>query len=344
MKYLLITIVSLVFVGCSEQNQSVPAPLEKFWFQYNGQQEAGFRYWERDGDGIWTETYPSGHQSMFREEGRDSVDGLVGVYAVKLKGDIEKTGTQDRNFRVFIPDYQKKNSFIYLSYKTAGDWTNWRKTNYSINALTTRDGRNYEDMPKEIKLVIKELEADFISMFYVENNIEEKYRISFEDLVKISKEEDDRSNISEGLKFFKIEDYYKATRTSLYFTPDNAPVPGPPPFTIRHKYVLGEYLVEEVDFPMPDGGIKKIKMVIVQLGDSTRFLVHAFDEKILRLALLTKTSENELRCKEVGLNDNGEKISFIGNVVIGKGFLNGEFEVFQNGMLIGKEKSTYEYE
>ena len=155
---------------------------------------------------------------------------------------------------------------------------------------------------------------------------------------------DDRSNISEGLKFFKIEDFYKATRTSLRFTPDNDPVPGPPPFTIRLKYVLGEYLVEEVDFPMPDGGIKKIKMVIVQLGDSTRFLVHAFDEKILRLALLTKTSENELRCKEVGLNDNGEKISFIGNVVIGKGFLNGEFEVFQNGMLIGKEKSTYEYE
>ena len=38
------------------------------------------------------------------------------------------------------------------------------------------------------------------------------------------------------------------------------------------------------------------------------------------------------------------RILFIGNVVIGKGFLNGEFEVFQNGMLIGKEKSTYEYE
>ncbi len=150
MKILLITIVAVVFAGCGEQNQSVPEPLDKFWFQFDGQQEAGFRYWKRDGDGIWTETYPSGHQSMFKEEGRDSVDGLVGVYAVKLKGDIEKTGTQDGGFRVFIPDYQKKNSFIYLSYKTSGDWTNWRKTDYSINVLTTRDGSSYEVMPKEI--------------------------------------------------------------------------------------------------------------------------------------------------------------------------------------------------
>ena len=188
------------------------------------------------------------------------------------------------------------------------------------------------------------MKTDFINIFYAENNIKEDYQISFEDLVKISKEEDDRSNISEGLKFFKIEDYYKATRTSLRFTPDNDPVPGPPPFTISHKYVLGKYLVEEGDFPMADGVIKKIKMVIVQLGDSTRFLVHAFDEKILQLALLTKISENELRCKEVGLNDNGQEIFYIGSVVIGKGFLNGEFEVFQNGMLIGKEKSAYEYE
>jgi hypothetical protein len=171
MKHMLITIVALVFAGCSEQNKSFPQPLEKFWFQYNGSQETGFRYWERDGDGVWTETYPSGHQSIFKEEGRDSVDGLFGVYAVKLKGDIKKTGTQDGDFRVFIPDYQKKNSFIYLSYKNSGDWTNWRKTDYSINVLTTRDGGKVEDMPEEIKSVL------------------DAKKESLEDIKKLTKEE-----------------------------------------------------------------------------------------------------------------------------------------------------------
>ena len=96
MKHILITtIAAAVLVGCTP---STTKPLNKFWFQYNGQQEPGFRLWERDDNGIWTETYPSGHQSKFKEDGIDKVDGLVGDYVVKLSGDIEKTGTQDGCF------------------------------------------------------------------------------------------------------------------------------------------------------------------------------------------------------------------------------------------------------
>ena len=59
---------------------------------------------------------------------------------------------------------------------------------------------------------------DFIKEFYAEHSIGEEHQISFEELVEISKGEDDRSNISEGLKFFQIEDYYKATVTLQFST------------------------------------------------------------------------------------------------------------------------------
>jgi ankyrin repeat protein len=207
MKQLLITIVALLFAGCSEQNKSFPQPLEKFWFQYNGPQETGFRYWERDGDGVWAETYPSGHQSIFKEEGRDSVDGLFGVYAVKLKGDIEKTGTQDGDFRVFIPDYQKKNSFIYLSYKSSGDWTNWRKTDYSINVLTTRDGKSYADMPKEIKSVVEVSQQ--------EKSIANMPKISIHDAVIAGNVEEVKKLLANGVDLNK-EDQFRGMTAPLH--------------------------------------------------------------------------------------------------------------------------------
>ncbi len=153
MKSILVSIVAaVVLVGCTP---STTKPLNKFWFQYNGQQEPGFRLWERDDNGIWTETYPSGHQSKFKEDGIDKVDGLVGDYVVKLSGDIEKTGTQDGGFRVFIPHYQKKESFLYFSQKSSGNWTDWKETNYSIIVLTTRDGGKVEDMPEEIAALLR---------------------------------------------------------------------------------------------------------------------------------------------------------------------------------------------
>jgi hypothetical protein len=185
---------------------------------------------------------------------------------------------------------------------------------------------------------------DFIKSFYAKYNIEEEYQISFEDLVEISKGKDDRSNISEGLKFFQREDYYEATTTLQFFNPDDEPVPGPPPFSIRHKYVLGEYLVEEADFPTPDGGINKVIRILIQLGNRDEFLMHAFDGKIIQLALITKTGSNKFRTKEVGIKDNGEEFTIVGRGIIRKGFASGEFEIIENGVIVIKQKVTYEHE
>ena len=161
MKQLLITIAAVVLVGCGRPNQPTSIPLDKFWFNYDGPQEKGFRFWERDADGMWTETYPSGHQSLFKEEGKVHVNGLSGIYVTKLKGDIEKTGTLDGGFRVFIPDNHMKDLFLYFSNKTEGNWNNWFKSKNSskLNVLKTRDGEIYENIPKEIKKVLEQLKA-----------------------------------------------------------------------------------------------------------------------------------------------------------------------------------------
>jgi len=183
---------------------------------------------------------------------------------------------------------------------------------------------------------------DFINRFYAKYNIEEEYQISFEDLVEISKGEDDRSNISEGLKFFQREEYYEATITAQFFTPDDEPVPGPPPFSIRHKYVLGEYLVEEADFPTPNGGINKVMRILIQLGNTDEFLMYAFDDKIIQLALISKIGRNKFSTKEVGIQDNGEELTILGRGIIRKGFANVEFEISENGMVMIKQKVTYD--
>jgi hypothetical protein len=53
---------------------------------------------------------------------------------------------------------------------------------------------------------------------------------------------------------------------------------------------------------------------------------------------------NKFSSEEVGLNDNGEEFSVIGSGIISKGFANGEFEIIENGMIMIKQKTTYEYE
>ena len=91
MKSILVAIVSTVMlVGCvSPTKINSNQPLNKFWFEIKGNIEPGYRLWERNGGGIWTETYPSGFNSKFKEVGRTKVDGLDGDYVVKVSGDEE---------------------------------------------------------------------------------------------------------------------------------------------------------------------------------------------------------------------------------------------------------------
>ena len=218
------------------------------------------------------------------------------------------------------------------------NWAISRKHPETAALLRKHGGKTGEELKAEASV------GQITKDFYAKYNIGEEYQISFEKLVEISKGEDDRSNILEGLKFFQIEDYSKTTATQKFFTPDDEAAPGPPPFIIRHKYVLGEYLVEEVDFPTPEGGVKKVKHVLVQLGNTDKFLMHGFDVKIIHLALITKTGKNKFSTQEVGIKDIGEEFSIIGSGTIRKGFTNGEFELIENGMIVIKYKYTLEYE
>ena len=166
MKQILITtIAAVVLAGCRESQQSTtpaetqPAEtvaaatqtelptdvsnrklIKNFWFSYPSVPEPGYRMWERSNEGMWTENYPSGFKSMFKEVGRIKVDGLSGDYAVKVGGDSSKTQTVDRKFRVFIPDYSDTETFLYMSRKISDDWGEWEKSNYLIKVMTTRDG------------------------------------------------------------------------------------------------------------------------------------------------------------------------------------------------------------
>ena len=149
MKSILVAIVSTVMlVGCvSPTKINSNQPLNKFWFEIKGNIEPGYRLWERNGGGIWTETYPSGFNSKFKEVGRTKVNGLDGDYVVKVSGDEEKTSTKNGGFRVFFPDYQKDNKFIYFSKKTQNGWAVWDKSTLLIKPLATRDGAKVGDMP-----------------------------------------------------------------------------------------------------------------------------------------------------------------------------------------------------
>ena len=55
--------------------------------------------------------------------------------------------------------------------------------------------------------------------------------------------------------------------------------------------------------------------------------MHAFDSKIFKLALITKTSKNKFSTQEVEIKDNGQDFTIKGSGIIRKGFVNSGFEV-----------------
>ena len=130
--------------------QKEPSQLvQKFWFAYSYKKpEPGYRLWERHNNGVWVETYPSGFQSKYKEEERTIVNGASGDVVVKESGNISKTRTRDGSYRVFIPDYDKTKLLpLYNRYggkKKDGKWTSpWRKTQYKVEIIQTRDGKTH---------------------------------------------------------------------------------------------------------------------------------------------------------------------------------------------------------
>ena len=150
MKITVATLISLfLFSSCVFSGKSIPdKALTKFWFDIpNHSVEPGYRLWERAEDGNWTETYPSGLKSEFKEEGRDVVDGLSGTVVVKISGDEKTTKTADGKFGVFIPDFQEAGTSPYFRKLTEDGWEDWFKGGIAINPVLTGDGSVVGTMP-----------------------------------------------------------------------------------------------------------------------------------------------------------------------------------------------------
>jgi hypothetical protein len=119
--------------------------LQSFWFYYAYTPEPGYRLWERNSNGVWVETYPSGFQSEFKELERTSIKGRNGVVVVKLSGDSSKTLAENNKQKVFISDYEKNKSLeLYESImRDSGEWSPWNKKTWPMKALATQDGKKH---------------------------------------------------------------------------------------------------------------------------------------------------------------------------------------------------------
>ena len=150
MKSVLASLVSLILLSsCVFSGRSIPdKALSKFWFEIpNHSVEPGYRLWERDKNGNWTETYPSGLKSEFKEEKRTIVDGIQGTFVVKVSGDEKTTKTADGKFGVFIPDYQETETSPYFRKLGEDGWEDWFKGGVAIKPVLTGDGALVGKMP-----------------------------------------------------------------------------------------------------------------------------------------------------------------------------------------------------
>jgi hypothetical protein len=81
------------------------------------------RYWLRVDDKHFIERYPDGTEARFKILGTATVNDKKGTIAVKIAGDMEKTGTEnDGTFQVFISDKGEKEMKFLFRRGEDGEW------------------------------------------------------------------------------------------------------------------------------------------------------------------------------------------------------------------------------
>ena len=83
-----------------------------FWYDYPFDRP-GKRLWSRGPDGQWSETYPDGRETVFREAGPETVEGVNGVVARRQPGD---------GFEVWIPNAGKSERWLRCRTEPASAW------------------------------------------------------------------------------------------------------------------------------------------------------------------------------------------------------------------------------
>jgi hypothetical protein len=81
------------------------------------------RYWLRVDEKHFVERYPDGTEAKFKILGTAKVNEKKGTIAVKIAGDMEKTGTaNDGTFQVFITDKGEKEMRFLFRMGEDGEW------------------------------------------------------------------------------------------------------------------------------------------------------------------------------------------------------------------------------
>ena len=145
--------------GASAMDDDGADRINRFWFEYKWNPEPGFRLWERDDDGIWTEIYPSGFRSTFGGKKRMTVRGVSGDFVVKYKGEEGVTGTENGDFGVFIPDFEGKQRPIYFVHRQNGRWVP-EKSDLIMNVLELRDGTELLTFPYDVPQRLEGVEVN----------------------------------------------------------------------------------------------------------------------------------------------------------------------------------------
>ena len=127
-----------------------------------------------------------------------------------------------------------------------------------------------------------------IQGFYEEFNISEEEQLTKEQMLKIAEGEDDRSNIPKEFGPMHIYGTKLSMNISM-FTLDDQKQPGPPEFYGTRRFMDGKYLVENSEFPKPEGGFNRGLNIFSLNPDKTRFVMHMLFQNELRGVWVSKT-------------------------------------------------------
>ena len=127
-----------------------------------------------------------------------------------------------------------------------------------------------------------------IERFYEELDITGEERLTKEQMLKIAEGEDDRSNIPKEFGPMHIYGTKLSMNISM-FTLDDQKQLGPPELYGTRRFVDGKYLVENSEFPKPEGGFDRGLNIFTLNPDKTRFVMHMLFQNELRGVWVSKT-------------------------------------------------------
>ena len=183
-----------------------------------------------------------------------------------------------------------------------------------------------------------------IERFYEELDITGEERLTKEQMLKIAEGEDDRSNIPKEFGPMHIYGTKLSMNISM-FTLDDQKQLGPPEFYGSRRFVDGKYLVENSEFPKPEGGFDRGLNIFTLNPDKTRFVMHMLFQNELRGVWVSKTiKDNRVEWDGRMMIEQPNEAPFIMNVDLESNYSKEKDEhkgvSFRDGVPIFKRTDT----